>query len=141
MKSTDSLVRNVTNSFWIYTIREDDSLVRYLPYESYTEWPVAALPDIRVETEVFDNVFLVSWEGQSYIYKTIDRFFYDSTCTATFETEINYLWLIHGSPNIAQLTAVVKSQTPLKTNIQEDGPDVVTGMLLEYYPMERWTKR
>jgi serine/threonine protein kinase len=76
-----------------------------------------------VERDILDNVFLVSWKVQFYIYKTVDRFFYDPGCTTIFE-EISYMRLFRGFPSIGQLIAIVKSQTPFKTNIQDDdGPD------------------
>lgn len=133
-KSVDSSTRYLTGSFWTYSIREDDSRVRYPPYDAYSELPVATLSDVRVEREILDNVLLVRWKGQSHIYKTVDRSFYDPTYTTIFEKEVSYMRLFRGVPNICQLKAIVKSQTPFKTNIQEDGPEVVTGMLLEYYP-------
>lgn len=133
-KSVNSSAGSLTDRFWTYSIREDDSRVRYPPCEAYFGLPMAELSDIREEREILDNVFIVSWKGQACIYKTVDRFFYDPSYTTIFEKEVSYIRLFHGAPNIAQLLAIVTSQTPFKTNIQEDGPEVVTGILLEYYP-------
>lgn len=72
-------------------MREDNSCVRYPPYEAYSGLglPVATLSDERVEREILDNVFLVSWKGQLHIYKTVDRFSYDSSYTKIlFEREV-----------------------------------------------------
>lgn len=113
------------------------SRVRYPSYEAHSGLglPVATLSDVRVEREILDNVLLVPWEGQFYIYKTVNRFFYDpSYTTILFEREISYLRLLRGVPIIAQLIAVVTSRTHFKMNIRnDDGPEVVTGKLIECY--------
>lgn len=110
------------------TLVYDTLLMKLIP--DYL-WPRS---QISVWKERFSIMSFVSWKGQSFIYKTINRFFYDPSYTTIFEKEISYMRLLDSVPNITQLAAIVKFQIPFKTNIQEDGPDVVTGMLIEYYP-------
>lgn len=55
-------------------------------------------------------------------------------CTKVFEDEVRYLRYCRGFPNIARLIGMVNSQNMFKTNIYRERPQVITGMLLKYYP-------
>jgi serine/threonine protein kinase len=65
---------------------------------------------------------------------TNDHPFYYPRCTKIFEEEVRYLQYCRGFPNVARLIGMVNSQNPFKTNIHGEGPHVITGMLLKYYP-------
>ncbi|RJE19309.1 Protein kinase domain-containing protein [Aspergillus sclerotialis] len=116
-KSVDSSAGSLTDRFWTYSIREDDSRIS--------------------EKKEKSSIMSFSYLGKANLASIKPLtvcFFYDPSHTTIFEKEVSYLRLFRGAPNIAQLLAIVTSQTPFKTNIQEDGPEVVTGILLEYYP-------
>lgn len=132
--STTSEIGSISSSGLACQIRQDDSRVHYPCCGPYSDLLMARLSEIQFEEDIYGNVYRVVWNGEQYIYKTVDHPFYYPRCTKIFEEEVRYLRYCRGFPNVARLIGMVNSQNPFKTNIHEEGPYVITGMLLKYYP-------
>ncbi|KAL1982189.1 hypothetical protein VTN96DRAFT_1669 [Rasamsonia emersonii] len=121
---------------FVYKIREDPLRVRYPPYPDDSPLPSVSLSDLQIKQQIADSAHLVLQHGcdRLYVYKTVNRPFYHPHDTETFEQELRNVLLFRGSPNIVQFVAVVKAPSPFATRPQAKNPDVIHGMLLEYYP-------
>ena len=125
-----------SDNYWVYTIQQDTSRVLYPIYNIDSGLPTIALFEIKEQEQISNNVFLVTIRGQDekFIYKTVEHPFYEQSHTAIFQQELHNIVLLHGCPNIVQLVAVVKSQSPFKTEPSSEGGHVILGMVLKYYP-------
>ena len=116
------------------TIQEDPLRVKYPVYTKDSTLPEVLLEDISMEKDFNGSVFRVKQAGKSqpYVYKKVDRPFYEPNDTCVFLNELKNLKLLRGKPHIVQLCYVVVSNNPIFTH----GSSLVTrGCLLEYYPL------
>lgn len=122
------------HSSWTYTVQEDDTRVRYLPFTNYSTLPYKAVTEIEVTKKISGCVCLIQSDGNLYVYKTIERPFYRPYDSTTFELELNILLQLQGCSNIAQLKSLVVSPSPYLTDVDASEVGVIRGMLLEFYP-------
>ena len=67
-------------------------------------------------------------EERSYIFKSIDKLFYDARDTKILEQELQYLKLFRHF-NIVQLVSIIISGNPYHTSITEDPCSILQGFL------------
>jgi hypothetical protein len=124
----------------LYTIEEGSLRIKYPSSPSPPSPPSTSLPAIAVDNikEVDDingQVFRVQITGEEgeYIYKTLDRPWYEPSDTTSFEVEMRDTSLFRGIPNIVQLIGVVVEKSIYMTVQDNEAPDVIHGMLLKFY--------
>lgn len=115
--------------------REDFARVLYPSYVEDTFTSKRWLADIRKKESIAGGVFRVQFDEDinSYIYKEIDKPFYDPADTQIILQEMENLKLFRGISNIVQLLAVVVSPNPYQTNARGDNSIVIRGILLEHH--------
>ncbi|OJD26518.1 serine/threonine protein kinase [Blastomyces percursus] len=120
-----------------YEIREDPQRVIYPACSEFPSFCVFDFGMISQCTELVDGrVFRIrmsSKEDDDYIYKTVDRPFYNPTDTEVIREELKSLELVQNIPNIVQAAGVVASTNPYATSQHKDQPLVITGVLLKSY--------
>ncbi|KAL2048966.1 hypothetical protein ABVK25_010819 [Lepraria finkii] len=129
------------------TVREDPLRVLYPPY-SHTyvhdpSWPTKWLSAIQAEEHIAGSAFRVVLAGEKipYVFKKIDRPFYQPEDTAIIQQELQNLRLFRGAPNIVQLSGIVISPDPYQTTTGYYESVVVRGFLMEHHPggtLEQW---
>ncbi|KAL4905007.1 kinase-like domain-containing protein [Aspergillus multicolor] len=124
-----------------YTTREDPGRVIYPSIDEFPSFEPIRDEDLVDRTKINDHVFQVRHviSNKSYILKTINRPFYETTDTETVRNELRNLELFRAVPNIVQAAGVAVSQNPyLTSSIAEplgtSTLDIITGILLEFYP-------
>jgi tRNA A-37 threonylcarbamoyl transferase component Bud32 len=117
-------------------MREDASRVLYPPYVHDPSWPTRWLSDIQIEEDIVGSAFRVhvGKDKRSYIYKKVDRPFYQPGDTAVIQQKLQNLKLFRGASNIVQLSAIVISTNPYQTMTLDENLIVIRGFLLEYHP-------
>lgn len=108
--STSEEIGSISASGLACRIRPDDSRVRYPSCGPYSDLLMAPLSEFQIEEDIYGNVFRVNWNGEQYIYKTVNHPFYHPGHTKTFENEVRYLRRCQGLPHIAQFIGMVKTQ-------------------------------
>ncbi|KAL9031844.1 MAG: hypothetical protein Q9196_000158 [Gyalolechia fulgens] len=118
------------------TIQEDPLRVKYPVYAQDSTLPEVLLEDISTEEDFNGSAFRVkqAGKGQSYVYKKIDRSFYQPNDTWVLLTELKNLKLLRGKSHIVQLGYIVVSSNPYQTISTRGSPLVTRGFLLEYHP-------
>jgi len=125
------------------TIREDPLMVLYPRYAHDASWPTIWSSTIQAEEHVAGSAFRVLLVGEkiSYIFKKVDRPFYQPEDSAVIQQELQNLKLCGGAPNIVQLFGIVISPDPYQTTTGHDESPVVRGFLMEHHPggtLEQW---
>ena len=99
--------------------------------------PTTALTELKKIAQVAPGISRVKvtcdTKGLCYIFKSIDKPFYQPSDTKVLEQELQNLKLIRHS-TIVQLVSVVASSNPYHTRKLEDSYSVLRGFLLEYHP-------
>ena len=98
-----------------FTVREDPLKVLYPPYfHTYMQWPTTWLSAIQAEEHIAGSAFRVvlAEEKIPYVFKKIDRPFYQLEDSAVIQQELQNLRLSRGAPNIVQFYTIVISPNP-----------------------------
>ncbi|EXJ82238.1 serine/threonine protein kinase [Capronia epimyces CBS 606.96] len=118
-------------------IHEDSSRILYPPYTDDDSWPPKILlSEIQTQDHITSSAILVQVLDNtraSYIYKPIERPFYEQSDTTVILQELENLKQCRGRPYIAQLFAVIVSTNPFQTRTCANNQQVIRGFLLEYY--------
>lgn len=125
------------------TVREDPSKVLYPRYIHDPSWPTIWLSTIQEEKHVAGSAIQVVLAGKQifYIFKKVDRPFYQPWDTTVIQQELQNLKLSWGAPNIVQLFGIVVSPNPYQTTSGHDASVVIQGFLMEHHPggtLEHW---
>ena len=120
-----------------YQVREDPSRTRYPSFVNDLSVPITALAGIKTIAKIAPGISRVNIssdpEERCYIFKSIDKQFYEPRDTKVLEQELQNLKLFRQS-TIVQLISVVISTNPYHTGKSEDPSSVLRGFLLEYHP-------
>ena len=118
-----------------YQIREDPSRIRYPPFVRDSSVPTTELAEVGQIAEVASGISQVRVRAgeQIYIFKSIERPFYQPEDTEILQQELQNLKLCRQS-TIVQLESVVVSANPYHTGKPEDSHPTFRGFLLEYHP-------
>lgn len=120
-----------------YHLREDLSRIQYPCFIKNPSIPTTTLASLRKIANVGPGVSRVSVdddiEKRFYIFKSIDKPFYEAGDTKIFEQQLHNLKLFR-HPNIIQLFSVVISDNPYHINMAQDPCSVLRGFLVEYHP-------
>ena len=143
LHSVEDISTGVRNRFLLVasalkvTIQEDPLRVKYPVYAKDSTLPEVLLEDISTEKDFNGSVFRVKRAGESqlYVYKKVDRPFYEPNDTCVFLSELKNLKLFRGKPHIVQLRCIVVSSNPYQTISSRGSPLVTRGFLLEYHPL------
>ncbi|KAL9130624.1 MAG: hypothetical protein Q9217_001238 [Psora testacea] len=116
--------------------RKDPLRIIYPPYVQNALWPKVWESDIQKEEDITGSAFRVKRAGEktSYIYKIVDRPFYNRKDTYVFLQELQNLKLFRDDPNIVQLRGIVVSTNPYQTLPKDDDLPLIRGFLLKYHP-------
>ena len=119
------------------TIQEDPLRIKYPAYAKDSTLPEVSLEDILTEEDFNGSAFRVKRAGksQSYVYKKVDRPFYNPYDTWVFLNELKNLKLLRGKSHIVQLCHIVVSTNPYQTIPTRVSPLVIRGILLEHHPL------
>jgi hypothetical protein len=127
---------HIANSL-VYTAREDPSKVRYPQISEEQSTSLVLLSIISKREKLASGVFLVDREHEGalklFVFKGIERPFYEPYDTAIIEQEIVHLKQLRGVSTIIQLVALVVSDSPYLTSAQSKSRKVLRGILLEYH--------
>ena len=117
--------------------QEDPLRVKYPLLFRDATLPEVLLDDGYTEETFNESASRVKRAGQSqpYIYKRVDRPFYEPNDTNVFLNELRNLKLLRGKPYIVQLCSIVVSNNPYQTTPTCDNALVIRGFLLEYHPL------
>ncbi|KAI9889131.1 MAG: hypothetical protein M1814_005793 [Vezdaea aestivalis] len=120
-----------------YQVREDPSRIEYPSLVKDIPEPATALAELQKNAKVAPGIYRVNIisdvKEQNYIFKSIDKPFYQPRDTKVLEQELANLKLCRHSP-VVQLVSVVISPNPYHTGNPEDACSVLRGFLLEYHP-------
>ncbi|KAL9609465.1 MAG: hypothetical protein Q9167_005771 [Letrouitia subvulpina] len=118
------------------TIQEDPHRIIYPVYAKDSTFSDTPEENIYTEEDLNGSILRVKRVGdsQSYIYKRVDRPFYEPSDTWVFLKELQNLKLLYGKSYIAQLRYIVFSSDPYQSSCTDSGPLVTRGFLLDYYP-------
>jgi serine/threonine protein kinase len=126
--------RQFVNNLY-YQVREDPARIRYPIFVNDLSVPTITLAGIETIAKVAPGISRVniSSDPRCYIFKSIDKQFYEPRDTKILEQELHNLKLFR-QPTIVQLISVVISTNPYHTGKSEDPSSVLRGFLLEYHP-------
>lgn len=120
-----------------YQVREDPSRTQYPFFVKDVSVPTTAFAELKEIAQVAPGVPRVNTSCDAkelcYIFKSIDKPFYQLRDTKILEQELQNLKLFRQS-TIVQLDSVVVSANPYHTGKLEDSCSVLRGFLLEYHP-------
>lgn len=120
-----------------YQAWEDPLRTQYPSFVKDPLVPTTALAGIKTIAKIAPGVSRVNISSnpkeQCYIFKSIDRPFYEPRDTKVLEQELQNLKLFRQS-TIVQLVSVVISTNPYHTGNSENPGSVLRGFLLEYHP-------
>jgi serine/threonine protein kinase len=120
-----------------YQIREDPFRTQYPSFVRDPSVSITARAGIKTITKIAPGISRVNVSSDSkrcYIFKSIDKPFYEPRDTKILEQELQNLKLFRQSTTIVQLVSVVISTNPYHTGRLEDPSPVLRGFLLEYHP-------
>ena len=117
------------------TTQEDSLRIKYPVYAKDLTWPEVLEEDISTEEDFNGSALRVKRAGDShcYVYKKVDRPFYEPNDTWVFLNELQNLKLLRGKSHIVQLCYIVISNNPYQTTSACGNPLVTRGFLLEYH--------
>jgi serine/threonine protein kinase len=119
-----------------YQVWEDPSRTQYPSFVNDLSVPTTALAGITTIAKIAPGISRVNIssdpEERCYIFKSIDKPFYEPRDTKVLEQELQNLKLFRQS-TIVQLVSVVISTNPYHTGKSEDPSSVLRGFLLEYH--------
>jgi Protein kinase domain len=120
-----------------YQVWEDPSRTQYPSFVKDLSVPTTALAGIKTITKIAPGVCRVNISSDPkepcYIFKSIDKPFYEPTDTKVLEQELQNLKLFRQT-TIVQLVSVVISTNPYHTGNSENPGSVLRGFLVEYHP-------
>ncbi|RDL37627.1 Uncharacterized protein BP5553_05060 [Venustampulla echinocandica] len=134
---TESEYAPIVDHLWFH-IREDPFRVRFPFYDRCgSSTPTKDLSEIRKKQQLSAGVYQVSvdYDETLYVYKEVDRPFYEPRDSEALEQELRNLELLRGTKGVVRLVAAVVSKNPYQTaETVGNTPTVLRGILLEYYP-------
>ena len=126
------------NDLLYYQVWEDPSRTQYPSFVKDLSVPTTELAGIKKIAKIAPGISKVNISSdpkkRHYIFKSIEKPFYNPTDTKILQQELQNLKLFHQSTSIVQLLSVVISTNPYHTGKSEDSGPVLRGLLLEYHP-------
>ena len=125
------------NSLLYYQVWEDPSRTKYPFFVKDLSVPTTELAGIKTITKIAPGISKVNISSdpkKHYIFKSIEKPFYNPIDTKVFQQELQNLKLFRQSTSIVQLVSVVISTNPYHTGKSDDSSPVFRGFLLEYHP-------
>ncbi|KAB8262347.1 kinase-like protein [Aspergillus pseudonomiae] len=116
-------------------VEEDPGRVTYPILDNVQDLPIFKASDLEDDEFIAPTVSKVRFKQKRFAYKKVDRPIYVPGDTEHIMNEITALAQFRGQPNIAQLIGLVLSDNPYKTHRSTISSPVITGFLLEYYPV------
>ncbi|KAK3933763.1 protein kinase [Diplogelasinospora grovesii] len=121
-----------------FRVQEDASRVLYPRVSSVAVLPKRWLSTIEIIDTIGGKVDIVQVAGDvtgTFIYKKVERPFYEQGDTAVFQQEVENMQLCRGVQHVVQPVAVVVSRNPYQTSKIETASDpvVIRGVLVEYH--------
>lgn len=115
-------------------IREDPRKITYPTVDQVPDLAKFNANELEIKEWISPTVFKISFGHDMFAYKRIDRPIYEPGDTKHILEEIKALAELRGEPNVAQIVGIVISENPYKTCPSAKRQDVITGLLLKYYP-------
>lgn len=126
------------NDLLYYQVREDPLRTLYPFLVKDLSVPTTELAGIKTIAKIAPGISKVNISSdlkkQHYIFKSIEKPFYNPLDTKILQQELQNLKLFRQSTSIVQLLSVVISTNPYHTGKSEDSGHVLRGFLLEYHP-------
>ena len=132
----ESEYADIVDNLW-FRVQEDPYRVRFPPYDvKSSAVPSRHLLDIKKIQELGMGVYLVHVDNIHHVYKEVDRPLYVPRDSDVLEQELRNLERLRDSENVVKLVAAVVSDNPYRTTkaTEDDTPDSLQGILLEYHP-------